>query len=92
MQLNLRGPRVLIKPMTPTETTKSKIVIPDSAKKDSDSFQGLVIGVGPLVTGDTKVGQYVTYNGYAAEDVEIEGILHHIVQEESISSDFDPAA
>jgi|SRR3954462_1548059 chaperonin GroES len=79
--LNLRplGDRVVVKPLEREETTKSGIVLPDTATEKPQ--QGEVLAVGPgrtLDTGekvvpDVKEGERVLFAKYAGTEVKIEG-------------------
>jgi len=79
--LNLRplGDRVVVKPLAREETTKSGIVLPDTATEKPQ--QGEVLAVGPgrtLDTGekvviDVKEGERVLFARYAGTEVKIEG-------------------
>ena len=73
------GDRVVVRPTPGEETTKSGIVIPDTAKEKPQ--EGLIVAVGPgrvLDDGkrehmDLKTGDKVLYAKYAGTEFKIEG-------------------
>jgi chaperonin GroES len=84
-----RNDRVVIIPQwEDTRLKNSKIVIPDTAKKDYPA-EGTVHDVGPDVT-DLKKGDQVLFAKYAGDDVEIDGIPYKIVREESVLASVTP--
>ena len=80
MAVNLKplGDRVVIKPPTKEEITKSGIVIPDTTKEKPQ--EGTIIAVGPGRTDedgdripmDVKVGDKVLFAKYAGTEMKIE--------------------
>ena len=73
------GDRVVVRPTPGEETTKSGIVIPDTAKEKPQ--EGLIVAVGPgriLDNGkreqmDLKAGDRVLYAKYAGTEFKIDG-------------------
>ena len=84
------GDRVLVEPEAPEQTTKSGIVIPDSAQEKSQS--GKVIKVGPgRVTDDGKTipinlkeGDIIIYSKYGGTELKVEGSDLLIIRESDI--------
>lgn len=84
------GDRLLIKPKESEETTKSGIVLPDSAKEKPQ--EGSVISVGEggrddkgnKIPMEVKVGDVVLYSKYAGTEVKIEGTEHLIIRESDV--------
>ncbi len=82
--------RVVIKPTPREETTKSGIVLPDTAKEKPQ--EGAVVAVGPgriLEDGsreqmDVKVGDKVLYAKYAGSEFKLEGEELLIVSQKDI--------
>lgn len=82
--------RVLIKPKAREETTRSGIVLPDTAKEKPQ--EGTIIAAGPgrinedgeRVPMDVKVGDSVLYAKYAGTEYKIENEEHLIVKESDI--------
>jgi chaperonin GroES len=78
-KLRPTGDRVIIKPTPRDETTKSGIVLPDTAKEKPQ--KGTVLAVGPgryLETGqreaiDLAVGDQVLYARYAGTEFKLDG-------------------
>ena len=79
--MNLRplGDRLVVTPMEQEETTKTGILLPESAKEKPQ--QGEVIAVGPggrkesgeRIVMDVKVGDKVLYAKYAGTTIKIDG-------------------
>ncbi len=75
MKLKPLGDRVIVKPLTQEEVTKSGIVLPDTVEKEKKE-QGEVISIGSgekIQKLGLKVGDKVLFGKYAGEDVEVEG-------------------
>ena len=90
MSIQPLSDRVLIKPKAREETTRSGIVLPDTAKEKPQ--EGTIIAAGPgrvLDDGtrlplDVKVGDSVLYAKYAGTEYKIDNIEHLIVKETDI--------
>ena len=92
MALSLKplGDRLVVKPKDRDETTKSGIVLPDTATERPQ--QGQVLSVGPgrhLESGarvelDLKVGDTVLFAKYSGSDIKIDGEDHLIIREEDV--------
>ena len=84
------GDRVVIKPSAREETTKSGIVLPDTAKEKPQ--EGSIIAAGPgkvLDDGtreamDVKVGDKVLYAKYAGTEFKLDGDDVLIVSQKDI--------
>jgi chaperonin GroES len=84
------GDRVLIEPEAPEQTTKSGIVIPDSAQEKSQS--GRVIKVGPgRITEEGKTipvnvqeGDIIIYSKYGGTELKVDGNEFLIIKEADI--------
>jgi chaperonin GroES len=82
--------RVLIKPKAREETTRSGIVLPDTAKEKPQ--EGTIVAAGPgrvmedgtRVPLDVKVGDNVLYAKYAGTEYKIENEEHLILKESDI--------
>ncbi len=82
--------RVLIKPLAREETTKSGIVIPDTAKEKPQ--EGVVEAVGPgrlLENGskappEVKVGDRILYAKYAGNEFKLDGDDYLILSERDV--------
>ena len=85
--MNIRplGERVVIKPLEEETTTKSGIVLPDSAKEKPQ--KGEVVAVGEGKTNDkgekepmgVNVGDIILYAKYAGTDVKMDGVEYKIL-------------
>lgn len=83
--------RVFIEPMESETTTKSGIVLPDSAEKERP-VKGKVAAVGPgkidekgaIRPMSVKVGDTVLFKKYGPDEVEIDGKKYLVGDEEDI--------
>lgn len=86
MKIKPLGDRILVKPLTSAEVTKSGIVLPESAEKEQKE-QGEVIAIGK---GDKikklhlKVGQTVVFGKYGGEEIEIDKVEYKFLKDEDI--------
>ena len=84
------GDRVVIQPTPREETTKSGIVLPDTAKEKPQ--EGSIIAAGPGRLNDdgqrepmdVKVGDKVLYAKYAGTEFKIDGEEYLIVSQKDI--------
>lgn len=90
MQLKPLADRVVVKPKAREETTKSGIVLPDTAKEKPQ--EGTVIATGPgriledgtRVPLNVKVGDSVLYAKYAGTEFRLDDEEHLILKESDI--------
>jgi chaperonin GroES len=90
MSIQPLADRVLIKPKAREETTRSGIVLPDTAKEKPQ--EGTIVAAGPgrvledgtRVPLDVKVGDSVLYAKYAGTEYKIDNEEHLIVKESDI--------
>ena len=73
---------VVIKPLEAEETTKSGIIIPDTADKEKPQ-QGKIVAVAEDNT-EVKIDDTVIYGRYSGEDVKLDGEEYKIVEMKSI--------
>ena len=74
MQIKPLGNRVLVKPATTEEVTKSGIVLPDTADKEKKA-QGKIVAVGngeEITKLGLKVGDTVVFGKYSGDEVEMD--------------------
>jgi chaperonin GroES len=74
MQIKPIGNRILVKPLTTEEVTKSGIVLPSSAEKEKKA-QGkiMAIGNGAEITAlGLKIGDTVVFGKYSGDEVEVD--------------------
>ncbi|MBI2356166.1 MAG: co-chaperone GroES [Candidatus Doudnabacteria bacterium] len=73
MNIKPLGDRVLVKPLTQEEVTKSGIVLPDTAEKEKKE-QGEVVAIGEgekIKKLNLKIGDKVLFGKYSGDDVEM---------------------
>ncbi len=88
-QIQPLGDKVLVRPLSQEETTKSGIVLPDVAKEKPQEGEVIAVGKGKYVEGkmmpiDIKVGDKVLYTKYGPTEIEFDGQELLIVSESDI--------
>lgn len=86
MQIKPLGDRVLVKPLTSEEVTKSGIVLPDTAEKEKKE-QGEVVAIGEgekIKKLHLKVGDKVLFGKYAGDEVEIDKVEYKFLKDEDV--------
>ena len=84
------GDRVLIKPKAREETTKSGIVLPDTAKEKPQEGSVVAVGTGRLLESgqrvpmEVQVGDSILYSKYAGTEVKLDGEDHLILRESDV--------
>jgi chaperonin GroES len=84
------GDRVVVKPTPREETTRSGIVLPDTAKEKPQEGEALAVGPGRILEDgareqmDVKVGDKVLYAKYAGTEFKLEGEDLLIVSQKDI--------
>jgi chaperonin GroES len=84
------GDRVVVKPTQREETTKSGIVLPDTAKEKPQEGSALAVGPGRILEDgkreqmDVKVGDKVLYAKYAGTEFKLDGEDLLIVSQKDI--------
>ena len=78
MKLKPLGDRLLVQPVEEEETTKSGIVLPDTAKEKPQKGKVLAVGDGKLEDGkriklDVSKGDEVLYSKYGGTEITVEG-------------------
>jgi len=86
--MNLRplGDRIIVKPSTTEEVTKSGIVLPDTVEKEKKE-QGEVIAVGTgekIVKLGLKIGDTVMFGKYSGDEVEVEDVEYKVLKDEDV--------
>ncbi len=83
--------RVFLEPLEEEKTTKSGIVLPDSAEKEKP-IKGKVLAIGPgkvnekgeRIPMSVKVGDMVLFKKYGPDEIEIEGKKYLVGDEDDI--------
>lgn len=80
------GDRVLVKPLTSEEVTKSGIVLPASAEKEQkEQGEVVAIGNGPKIRKlGLKVGQTVVFGKYSGDELEHDKVQYKFLKEEDV--------
>jgi chaperonin GroES len=92
VQVKLRplGDRVLVKPLGREETTKSGIVLPDTAKEKPQRGTVIAVGAGRLdddgerIAVDVNVGDEVLFAKYAGTEFKLDDEDYLILSEKDI--------
>ena len=91
MNIKPLSDRVLVKPLTESETTKAGIIIPDTVEKEKPE-KGEIIAIGPgkmLDNGQrapltVKVGDKVVFKKYGPDEIKVDGKELLILEESDI--------
>lgn len=84
------GDRVIVKPESAEETTKSGIYIPDTAQEKPQSGEVLAVGKGRItdegkrIEPTVKEGDVVIYAKYGGTEIKVDGCDYLIVKESDI--------
>jgi chaperonin GroES len=90
MKIKPLGDRVLLKVLPNEETTKSGIVIPDTAKEKPQEGEIVAVGSGRILENgqkvdlEVKVGDRVFYSKYAGNEIKLNGEDYLILNERDI--------
>ncbi|MGI6091929.1 MAG: co-chaperone GroES [Veillonellaceae bacterium] len=84
------GDRVVIKVLEGETTTKSGIVLPDTAKEKPQQGEVIAVGTGKVLDNgqrvalDVKAGDKIIFSKYAGTEVKFDGQEYLIVSERDI--------
>lgn len=90
MNIKPLGERVVIKVIENEVTTKSGIVLPDTAKEKPQMGEVLAVGSGKLLDNgqkvalDVKVGDRVLFAKYAGTEVKLDGEEYMVLKENDV--------
>ncbi len=80
MKLRPLNDKLIVKPLKAEETTKSGLIIPDSAKEKPQEAEVIAVGPGKVneTTGvrnpiDIKIGEKVLYSKYSGNEFKLDG-------------------
>ncbi|MBR1486461.1 MAG: co-chaperone GroES [Synergistaceae bacterium] len=79
MKLKPLGDRIVVKVLSEEKTTKSGIVLPDTAKEKPTEGEVIAVGTGKILDNGTKqpvevkVGDRVIFSKYAGTEVKLDG-------------------
>lgn len=83
--------RVVVKPITEDEVTKSGIVLPDTVDKERpEKGEVMAIGEGKLLDNgqrapmSVKVGDTVMFKKYSPDEIKIDDVEYLVISEEDI--------
>jgi len=82
VKINPIGDKLVVKPIKEEEKTKSGIILPESATKETPNM-GEVVAVGEL-SENIKVGDRVLFSEYGYDKVELEEEEYYIMKEEKV--------
>lgn len=90
MALKPLGDRIVVRPLDPQETTKSGLVVPDTAKEKPQEGKVVAVGTGRLLDDgavkalEVKNGDRVLYGKYSGTEISLEGEDYLILREEDV--------
>jgi chaperonin GroES len=86
MKLKPLGDRIIVKPVTEEEVTKSGIVLPDTVEKEKkEEGEVVAVGDGEKITKlGLKEGDKVIFGKYSGEEVNIDDVEHKVLKDEDI--------
>jgi chaperonin GroES len=89
--------RIVVKRIDEQETTRSGIIIPDSAQEKPQEAEVIAVGHGKrledgkLVDLDVKVGDRILFGKYSGNEIRLDGEEYLIMREEDILGVLDAA-
>jgi chaperonin GroES len=90
--------RIVVKRIEEQETTRSGIIIPDSAKEKPQegevmaTGQGKMLEDGTLVPLEVKTGDRILFGKYSGNEITLEGTDYIIMREDDVLAILDTAA
>ena len=89
--------RIVVKRIEEQETTRTGIVIPDSAKEKPQEGEVMAIGRGKrlddgkMVALDVRVSYRILFGKYSGNDIKLDGIEYIIMREDDVLGVLDVA-
>ena len=90
--------RIVVKRIDEQESTRSGIIIPDSAKEKPQQGEVMAVGRGKrlddgkMVTLDVKVGDRILFGKYSGNEIKLDGTEYIIMREDDVLGILDAAA
>lgn len=86
MKLTPLGDRIIVKPVTEEEVTKSGIVLPETVEKEKkEEGEVVAIGDGEKITRlKLQAGDRVIFGKYSGEEVTLEEIEYKVLKDEDV--------
>lgn len=75
------GARVLIRPLDQETTTKSGIILPETAKEKPQQGRIEAVGSGEEMVTDLAVGDTVLFAKYSGNEIDVDGTKYIIMEE-----------
>ena len=82
--------RIVVKRIDEQESTRSGIIIPDSAKEKPQQGEVLAVGrgkrleAGKVVALDVKVGDRILFGKYSCNEIKLDGTEYIILREDDV--------
>lgn len=86
MKLKPLGDRIIVKPVTEEEVTKSGIVLPETVEKEKKE-EGEVVAVGDgedIKKLGVKEGDKVIFGKYSGEEVTLDDVEYKVLKDEDV--------
>jgi chaperonin GroES len=86
MKLKPLGDRIVVKPVTQEEVTKSGIVLPDTVEKEKKE-EGEIVAIGDgekIKKFNLQIGQKVIFGKYAGDEVKLEDVEYKVLKDEDV--------
>jgi chaperonin GroES len=90
MNLKPLGDRVVVKPLTEEEATKSGLYIPDTAKEKPIKGEVIAVGNGKILDNGTRIpmdlkpGQTVIFAKYGGTEIKLDNTKYMILSERDV--------
>jgi len=90
MGLKPLGDHIVVRQLDPQETTKSGLLLPDTAKEKPQEAKVIAVGTGRLLDDgsvkplEVKNGDRVLYGKYSGTEVSVEGQEYLILREDDV--------
>ncbi|MDR1040140.1 MAG: co-chaperone GroES [Deltaproteobacteria bacterium] len=95
MSIRPLSDRILVQRLEEEQTTKSGIIIPDTAKEKPQQGKVIAIGNGKLLDNGNRVtpgvvaGEKVLFGKYSGTEIKLDGVEYLILREDDILGVFE---